>query len=730
MADGNGNLNDPSTTGGPGSGNRGGPGKGGSRSKVARDNWAYYEYAKQRGHIEYCEVARRNEDFYLGGGLQWSTEDRDTLERAGRPALEFNEIADAINTALGNQVSNRVNISYRPRGNGADDEVATTLSKVAMQVCDNNDFRHQETDVTADGFIQQRGYFDIRIEHDTNLYGEIKVTTLDPMDVIPDPDAKSYDPDSWGYVIVTRWLTLDEIESYYGSKARREVEEAIDFEGNDDFGQSEGDGIRRSKFGDDDSLSSEADLMTDDKDIIRVRIVDRQHWRMANTEVALYPTGDIRVIEDATEGARQAAIQQGAMLFRRPMRRVRWTVSSYGEVLLHDGWSPYQNFTVVPYFPFFRRGRTRGLIDNAIDPQQMLNKAISQYVHIISTTANSGWIVEENSLSNMATDDLETEGSATGLTIEFRKGSTAPKKIEPNQVPTGVDKLVAYGSQKIRTVTGISDAMRGAAPSGQSGKAIQSLQFGSQMSLAVPLDNLARTRTMVARRLLQLIQGYMDYPQLMRIVDRDEFGEEATEEMKLNWLEQDGRVLNDLTLGEYDVVISEQPQQVTFDNSQFDQAMALKEAGAPIPWSYIMRMSNLADRTNLARMARDVENQPDPNAEAEAALAQARAAQQEAAAALAHATATAKRVESMFSAVRTAATMRSDPALSTLADVILGSAGFVDQDSAPLMPDTMGLPPAAGVAPPVNTNPITPDNPDRGMNAGIENGNLSPVTTV
>lgn len=725
MADGSGNINDPSTTGGPGSGNRGGPGKGGSRSQIARDNWSWYEYAKDRGHVEYCETARRNEDFYLGGGLQWDEEVKQQLEAAGRPTLEMNEIADAINTALGNQVSNRVNISYRPRGNGADDDVAETLSKVAMQVCDNNAFRHLETDVTADGFIQQRGYFDIRIEHDTNLFGEIKVTSPDPMDVIPDPDAKSYDPDSWNYVITTRWLTVAEIESMYGGKAAREVEAMLSADESDDFGESEGDGVRRSKFGTDDSLGAEADFMDGWQQNARVRIVDRQHWQMANVEVALYPSGDIRVLEDASEGARQSAIAAGAMTFRKSMRRVRWTVSTYGEILLHDGWSPYSHFTIIPFFPFFRRGRTRGLVDNAIGPQEMLNKAMSQYLHIISTTANSGWVVEQGSLTNMDTDDLESEGSATGLTIEYRKGATKPEKIQPNQVPTGVDKLVAYGSQKIRTVTGISDAMRGAAPAGQSGRAIQSLQFGSQLSLAVPLDNLARTRSMVAKRLLELIQQYMDYPQLMRIVDRDEFGEEATEEVQLNWIESDGRVLNDLTLGEYDVVVSEQPQQVTFDNGQFEQAMEMREAGAPIPWSYLIRLSNLADRSSLARKAAEQEGAGDPAAEAEARLNEAKAVREQAAAALAQAQAVSKNVESLFSSIRSAALLRSDPALSTLADIISGSAGFVDQNAAPVLPDTTGLPPAPGLAPPNSTNPVTPDNPDVGLTAGIENGNTA-----
>lgn len=529
-------------------------------SMIARANWARYEYGKTRGHSEYCKQAVQNERMYLGRGLQWADEDRSYLEdEQGRKAVEFNEIADAVNTALGNHIQNRVDIAYRPRGNGANVERASTLSKVAMQVCDNNDYRHTESQVAADGFIQQRGYIDLRVDWNENLRGEIVVSDLDPLDVIPDPDGKAYDPDSWSDVIVTRWMSLDTIELLYGPRARRMTENRLSSvsNGDEDFGEGELDGVRRAKFGMEESLDPEWEGGEDDEPgQVMVRVIDRQHWKLVRAQVALFPTGDIRIMEDATEQQIQHALRAGAMMFKKVVRRIRWTISTYGDALLHDDWSPYQHFTVIPFFPFFRRGQTRGLVDNAIGPQEMLNKAISQYLHIINTTANSGWIVEKNSLTNMSTDDLYEQGSETGLVVEYAKGTQKPEKIQASTIPSGIDKLVTLGSQKIRTVTGISDALRGQAPAGQSGRAIQSLQFGSQLSLAVPLDNLARTRQMFAKRLLKLIQQFVDTPQVMQIVARGADGQETTEELSLNMPQDDGSILNDLTLGEYGVVVT------------------------------------------------------------------------------------------------------------------------------------------------------------------------------
>lgn len=81
-----------------------------------------------------------------------------------------------------------------------------------MQIANNNKLHWQETEVFCDGMIQQRGYFDVRMDFEDSEYGELRVNVDDPMDVIPDPDASGYDPKTWSDVLWLRWLTLDEIE--------------------------------------------------------------------------------------------------------------------------------------------------------------------------------------------------------------------------------------------------------------------------------------------------------------------------------------------------------------------------------------------------------------------------------------------------------------------------------------------------------------------------------------
>lgn len=691
---------------------------------VARENWMRYRYGVSRGHRDYTGLASRLEGFYLGGdrdangkligGGQWSADDLDVLEEQQRPAYEFNEIMPAINAAIGYQIHNRMDIAFRPRGGDASKDLAEVRSKVAMQIADNNSLHWLETEMYADGLIQQRGYLEARMDFDDSIFGELRFAVLDPMDVIPDPDAKSYNPKDWSDVIITRWLTLDEIEGMYGLEARERAEESpSNYLDEQDFGDGDDDGQERNKFSRDDFGAYDAEYRGSGER--RLRIVDRQKWVREKADVIVMPGGDIRMLTgDETPEVLDHMLKGGGVRSVRRMKRVRWTVSTCSATL-HNDWSPYDRFTVIPYFPYFRRGRTRGMVDNAISPQEALNKGMSQYIHIINTTANSGWQVEEDQLTNMTTEELEESGSKTGLVIERRAGTSPLIKIQPNQIPTGVDKMIERAAFTLKEVT-VPDAMRGTQGPEVSGVAIQSKQHAAQQGLAVPLDNLGRTRTLVAGWIDYAIGKYYDSERLFRITKIDPTtGKEEEEALVINEFDpESGSYHNDLTVGEYDVVVSEQPVQVTFEASQFNQAMEMRKAGIALPDPFVLRYSNLADKFEAIQMmeAQSQQPPPDPLQVAEEALRRARAEKELALARKANADAVTSGVTGMFSATQTAGAIATNPDVAPLADDLLRSAGFVDQDQPPIIPGAPGEGAVSRLEQPAqNTSPMFPARP-------------------
>lgn len=693
-----------------------------SRDNVAAENWKRYRYGIERGHRDYTESAVFLEGYYLGGqydgdgnlmpGGHWTAADLDVLRDQGRPAYESNQTMPALNSAFGYQISNRMDISFRPRSGKATTKLAESRSKVAMQIANNNKLHWLESEVFQDGMIQQRGYIDCRMDFDDNEQGELRFDVLDPLDVIPDPDAKSYMPKSWADVTVSRWLSLDEIEGLYGIEVRNKAEESACYTGERDFGEQDNDGAERSKF----SVVSGAFDSEHSNDVKRLRIIDRQKWVRDVMNVAMFPGGDVRPLAgDETPEVLEQMRQSGAIITKRRTKRVRWSVSTR-DTTLHDDWSPYDRFTIVPYFPYFRRGKTRGMVDNAVGPQRILDKAMSQAIHIINTTANSGWQMEQGQLTNMSSHQLQQQGAKTGLVLERKAGSAPLSKITANAMPHGIEKMIEIASVTLGEVT-VPPAMRGIGNGDEPGIAIQSRQHAAQQQLSVPLDNLARTRNMLADWIDYAIGKYYTAERTFRITKTDpQTGKELEDELTINQFDPvSGEYLNDMTSGEYETVITEQPMQVTFENSQFTQAMEMRTAGIAIPDTAVLRKSNLSDKAEIIEQMQGAgAPPPDPTIDAKVKLIEAQTLKTQA-------ETTSKNVEAMYSATNAANQIALMPAIAQPADDMLMSAGFKDANASPGIP-TMpeGVQGIADL--PQNTSPNFPPNPDVGITQGIEAG--------
>jgi hypothetical protein len=240
----------------------------------------------------------------------------------------------------------------------------------------------------------------------------------------------------------------------------------------------------------------------------------------------------------------------------------------------------------------------------------MLNKVYSQILHTVNTTANSGWLIEENSLTNMDTEDLEEVGAQSGLIIEYKRGQTAPAKIEPNTVPTGLKELVTSGVDLIRLISGVSETFQGGKGPEVSGTAIQSRVHQSAIQLAAPIDNLFRTRNMIAERILKLIQSFYTQERTFLITGPENpQGTTNQQSVTINQESVDRSYLvNDVTIGKYDVVIADVPTQITFQNSQFAQAIEMRKFGVQIPDAEMVRMSTLARKNEIAKQLEGVKS--------------------------------------------------------------------------------------------------------------------------
>ena len=582
--------------------------------ELARKQWAAYTRARDNGHQDYVEIARKCDAFYRG--QQWDHGDVSALDDQGRPALTINTILPTINAVLGEQSTRRMDVNFKPRGRGQQ-EIADVLDRLFMQISDNNKLQWTESQVFADGLIQDRGWFDVRIDFDDHIQGEVRITAKDPLDILIDPDAKEYDPRTWNEVFETRWMSLDEIEETYGQKKADQLRVAVEqgsVLGTDSVEHEEnryGDTTTGVEYNQGNTTNPE-----ENRSLRSVRVVERQYYKLK--ECMYYVdtvTGDMREIPYVWSKRKRESFADefGLEILTKLVRKVRWTTTA-DLVVLNDTWSPYDHFTLVPYFPYWRRGKPFGMVRNLISPQEQLNKISSQELHIVNTTANSGWIVETGSLQGMTADDLEEHGAETGLVLEFNRGSSPPAKIPPNQIPTGLDRIAMKAANNIKTISGISDAMLGTDSPEVSGIAIQAKQNRGAMMIQVPLDNLTKTRQYLAEKVLNLVQIYYTEERLIQITDEQD-PQKQRQPMRINEMTPEGMIINDLTLGEYDVVIGTAPSRDTFEEIQFAEAIALRQAGVPIPDDLIVEYSHLARKGDIAERIRAMQGTNPPTEE-------------------------------------------------------------------------------------------------------------------
>lgn len=565
---------------------------------------------------DWAERAKLCVDFFEG--KQWSDADLKVLEEEGRPALTLNHVKPLVNVVLGYHKTNRVDATYIPGNDGSSSaeiaEVLTAISKVDMERCG---LPYVDSEVFLDGLLGGRGFYDCRLDFEENDFGDIKWSAVDPFSVYIDPEASSYDPAQWGFVFTNRWTSPDEVEAMFGKVAAQYATSFI--AGNGAAGLPTAmmemlDQITPKRtFGETDSDGTSAYAMAhehlyDFVDPMRknIRIVECQHyqWTVARAFVDL-ETGHKVIIPETWDNRRIEAVlawnqQRGKdiVVQTRRVRRLRWT-TMIGDLAVYDRWSPYKTPTIIPFFPYFRRGITRGIVDDMLDPQQLINKMASSELNIMGRTANSGWMVPKDSMSQPDREELERMGGAPGIVVQYdpkAPGGAVPKQIDPPTPPLHMKDFGQRAIAEIKEIGGINDSALGNLDRVQSGRAIEARQRQSIVGIEPVMDNYRRTKEICGGKQLNMMQSFYTERRMFRTIG---------EGSRLNAVLINDRdpatqvVANDISIGRYSVQVDETPMSASFLSACFDELLLLREKGVPIPDDMLVDASSFGRKDEL-----------------------------------------------------------------------------------------------------------------------------------
>lgn len=569
----------------------------------ARCNYEQFSYFYDNGHQNFIERANRSYDFVRG--KQWSPTDKAPLDAAGRPALTINQLLPTFAVIMGEFLANRADVTFLPAKDGKD-EVADAMTRLWLNTVNSNKLDWLELQVIERGLITGRGFFDMRVDFDDQMQGDVVIRAPRPHSVLLDPDIDSPFTKDWPQVIESRWMTLTEIELLFG----KSVSQQVQYLSSDNMLGSQ------SMF----ERPGRHNMATAGRDPAyskQFRVIDRQHRQIRTGEWFVdTETGDMREVPDGWDRNRVADFLQKMPMIAVTKRRykdVRWTVS-IDHVKLHDDWSPYDDFTIVPYFPFFLDGEPVSLFQQLEGSQELLNKSTSQELHILNTSSNSGWKFKTGSLVGMTRDDLGRRGAETGLVIEVAGDpNTDVVKINPNNVPTGHDRMSYKAAEHIKTISLVSDTMRGFDREDVSSKAIIAKQARGSISLALAFNGMNQARHQLAERAGGHYQQFYTEPRMVAITGGSTI-EPTSEVLQINQPTPEGDISVDMTLGKYSVVVTPAPARTTLNESEFNELMQLRELGVPIPADAFLEASHVPNKKRLLQAIRQLAGGQDPAA--------------------------------------------------------------------------------------------------------------------
>jgi hypothetical protein len=155
-------------------------------------------------------------------------------------------------------------------------------------------------------------------------------------------------------------------------------------------------------------------------------------------------------------------------------------------------------------------------------------------------------------------------------------------------------------------------------------KAIAYKQQRGAVNLVKAMDNLERTDWILARNVLDIVQEYYTEHRIINITHDNATFEQETVEVNA-YDEALGTITNDLTIGEYDIVITSTPHRASLEDSQFEQARAMREIGVQIPDSVLIENSRLMRRGDLIKQLEAAQNSPEAQMQKELQMRQAQA---------------------------------------------------------------------------------------------------------
>ena len=552
----------------------------------------WYALAK-REHQDYRNRARKAMQFYFGS--QWESSTVESLNRQKRPALTINKVKPIIRTLSGYMRQNRKDLRVAARRGGVD-AVASIYTKVIKYIYDYSYADWFNAMAFTDGIIGGKGWVSVdrNFENDP-ITGDLIITREDPFLIYEDPYAQRYDMGDARFVFRGRWMDMAQITAMF-PKAKEFATAFLSGEGNNATGveaeyavdDNEGDGIF--------ALSEN-------------RFFVKECWYKSFEKkrfLSIEGQEPVDIGSNISEEEVSGILTQyaGAKVITRVMPQMRMAIT-LGDIILHEEDDPMSGSVRFPIIRFCNemitagRPYIRGEVDDLIGAQEEHNKRRSQSLHLLNTSANSGFIVEEGAMDPTELRKLESEGSKPGFVAVVKQGGiNRLQKLTPSPVSEGHLTLSNMSDSDMKAISGVNADLLGLdKSSASSGIAMEMRRRQGLINCEPTFDNYDFMQRVLGDTLL-------DYIRVSGVYTPQEIADICGGSLKM----VDGRQLNAEQIaafmmtkkGAYSVAMSDMTNNPTIRQAEFMQMIqAIKEVGIQVPPQMIVENSDWAFKDQL-----------------------------------------------------------------------------------------------------------------------------------
>lgn len=464
-------------------------------------------------------------------GKQWKAEEAAKLEKEGRPALTINHCLPITDWLCGVQRQNRKDMRASAVKNGSQlvARIWTAILKHANSACGAD---HEASEQFKDGITTGKGWVHLVVDKETDVtHGDLKVVKVSPFGVIEDLGAGKYDLNQGAkYIILVEWEDKEKLEAEYPDQKEALTNSSYKSPTDDESGGWFSSLISFLFRGGEDEKQNDWQKHQYEKQTtywLEYKPVLYVADALTRAAVKLTKTADIgKAKKNAKEWPeRYKVIERVGCVMNK-------TISA-NDVLLAHTEDPFRvgegmDYTwegdevrifdehplwpLVPYYAYFEDGYVMGKIDNLIGPQREENKRRSQFLHIINSVANSGWIYKVNSLSKKMLDTLKNFGASTGLMLEWT--DEKPEKIQPQRAPDAHMVAAMTSKEDIKEIANVNtENLAYETQKGMSGVALSLKQQSGLTGNVIIYDNFDQTMQILALAEMQIIRCAKLYSQ-------------------------------------------------------------------------------------------------------------------------------------------------------------------------------------------------------------------------